>query len=91
MSILSKLFGRKDAVADTPAGEDYNGFTIIAAPVKEGATYRLAARIEKDVGGVTKQHQLIRADTFSNLEEATTASRLKAQQMVDQQGDRLFG
>jgi len=91
MSILSKLFGRKGAEADTPSGEDYEGFTIFAEPMKEGSSYRLAARIEKSVNGEDKVHQLIRADTFTDLEEAVKASRGKAIQMIDEQGVRLFG
>ena len=90
MSILSKMFGRKDSVVEAPAGEDYEGFTIFVDPIKEGSTYRLASRIEKTVDGEVKQHQLIRADTFTNLEEAAKASRQKAVQMIDEQGVRLF-
>ena len=91
MSILSKLFGRKSADADAPNGEGYEGFMIFAEPIKEGSTYRLAARIEKSVDGEDKSHQLIRADTFTSLDEAVKASRAKAIQMVDEQGARLFG
>ena len=91
MSILSKLFGRKSAEAEAPSGEDYEGFMIFAEPMKEGSTYRLAARIEKIVDGEDKVHQLIRVDTFTNLDEAVKASRDKAIQVIDEQGARLFG
>ncbi len=90
MSILSKLFGNKGAT-EALKGEDYKGFVIFAEPIREGKTYRLAARIEQGEGDNLKSHQLIRADTFQNDDQAREASRLKAIQMIDEQGDRLFG
>jgi len=90
MSLLSKLFGGKTKPPDPPVGEDYNGFTIFAEPQKEGSSYRLAARIEKLIDGETKQHALVRVDTFGDLEEAKAASIRKAHQVIDEQGDGLF-
>ena len=90
MSILSKLFGGKGsadggAVSAGPA-EEYNGFSITPEPIKEGAVFRVAARIEKD----GKVHQLIRADTLNSKDDAASASSAKARQMIDEQGDRIF-
>ncbi|MCF7701033.1 HlyU family transcriptional regulator [Loktanella sp. M215] len=93
MAWLSKLFGSKPA-ADAPAqeglSEDYNGFTITPNPMREGSTYRVAARITADVDGVAKVHQLIRADTMQDLDDARKASLNKARQMIDEQGKALF-
>ena len=85
MPLFSKLFGggaSKDAEPET-----YEGFRITAAPEKEAGGYRLAARIEKD----GKTHRLIRADVFSSEDEARAASVTKAKQVIDEQGEGLFG
>lgn len=84
MPFLSKLFGGSKPTEAAP--ETYQGFTIHADPMRDGSSWRLAARVEKD--GQT--HQLIRADTFTDRDEAAQASLLKARQVIDEQGDRLF-
>ncbi|SJZ94103.1 HlyU family transcriptional regulator [Consotaella salsifontis] len=93
MSFLKKLFGGAAAPSEPkPAAvEDYKGFTVKAAPMREGAQFRLAALIEKAVGGELKSHHLIRADLFQSEDEATQASLRKAHQVIDEQGERLFG
>ena len=88
MSFFSKLFG--GAKKQEPEPETYAGFTIFAEPAKESGGFRLAARIEKEIDGVTKSHSLIRADTFSSLTEAEAASVTKAKLMIDQMGDKIF-
>ncbi len=92
MSLLSRLFG-KSAPEVPKAAEPvtHNGFRIFPQPMKDVAGYRIAARVEKDMDGVTRTHQLIRADTRASLDEATTASILKARQAIDQLGETLFG
>lgn len=93
MSWLSKLFGAKpaaDAPADESAAEDYNGFTITPNPIREGSTWRVAARITAEVDGTRQEHQLIRADTMQDLDDARKASLAKARQMIDEQGKSLF-
>ena len=90
---MSKLFGSKpatDAPTDEGASEVYNGFTITPNPMREGSTYRVAARITAEFDGAEKVHQLIRADTMQVLEDARKASLAKAKQMIDEQGKALF-
>lgn len=90
MSLFSRLFGRKSDPSSPPAGagrEEYKGFAITPSPIKEGGQYRVAARIEKDGRG----HDLIRADSMASLDDATAMSLSKARQVIDEQGDRLFG
>ncbi len=43
------------------------------------------------VDGESRTHELIRADTMGSLDDATAISVAKARQMIDEQGDRLFG
>ncbi len=90
MSILSKLFGGAPKEPAAPEFEDYKEFRIFVEPMKEGSSYRLAARIELDADGTVKTHQVIRADTFGDLDEAKEVSLLKAKQVIDQMGERLF-
>ena len=88
MSLLSKLFGSKPEPKAEPI--NYNGFSIYAEPTKTDGGYRVCARIEKDINGEVKTHVLIRADTISSLEEATSTTVRKAKQVIDEQGDRIF-
>lgn len=83
MSLLSKLFGSKEPVLKA---ETYQGFTITPKPLNEGGQFRLSALIEKDA----QNHHLIRADTFTVADEAAEAAVIKAKQMIDQMGERLF-
>ncbi|MEM6896576.1 MAG: HlyU family transcriptional regulator [Pseudomonadota bacterium] len=86
MSFLKKLFGGGEAKDSSAPGEEYSGFMIYVAPLKEAQGYRVAARIEKD-GQV---HQMVRADVVSGLDEARSTTLLKAKALIDQQGDRIF-
>lgn len=91
-SFLSRLLGK--SAATSPAAPEpilHNDFRIFPDPIKEGSTFRIAARIEKTIAGEVKTHQLIRADTRATLDEATEASVTKAKQAIDQLGDTLFG
>ncbi len=92
MSLFSKLFGGSGnaRAKKEPEPEIYKGFRIIPGPINEGGKYRIAARIEKDIDGEVKVHQLIRADTLESADEAASASADKARKMIDEQGERIF-
>lgn len=91
MSWLSKIFGSGDSGGSAPEAEDFNGYHITPTPIKEGGTYRLSARIEREIDGELRSHTLIRADTMQSHDEVVAASIAKARQVIDEQGDRLFG
>lgn len=93
MSLLSRLFGGggDGGSSKSKPSETYEGFSITAEPMKDGGSWRLAAKIEKEIGGEIKSHQLIRADTFQSAEEASSAAVAKAKQIIDEQGERLLG
>lgn len=86
MSLFSKLFGG-GSTAPKAQPEEYQGFTIVPQPAKEGGRFRIGAMIHKG----DKSHHLIRADVLEDLDSANEASVGKAKQMIDEQGDRLFG
>ncbi len=92
MSLLKRLFGGGGGADDAPAAtETHSGFRIVPEPMKDSGGWRLAARVEKDFGEETKVHRLIRADTFQDRDAAVSASIVKAKQVIDEQGDQLFG
>ncbi len=94
MPFWSRLFGggRGSAPAEEPVGasEEHKGFRITPKPIREGGHYRVAARIEKEVAGTLRVHDLVRADTVASPDEARALSLAKARQVIDEQGDGLF-
>ena len=92
MPFWSRLFGGGvPAQEPAAASEEHKGFRITPKPIREGGTYRVAARIEKEVAGVARVHDLVRADTTTSPDDARAMSVAKARQMIDEQGDALFG
>jgi hypothetical protein len=96
MSFLKRLFGRAEggegASAGAPARQiEHKGFIIQATPYKaEGGQYQTCGVVSKEVGGVVKEHRFIRADRFATLDDAVDISLKKGQQLVDEQGERIF-
>lgn len=86
--MFSKLFGKSKAPEPEP--ERYKDFAIYPAAQKDAGGFRLAARVEKQVGEETKVHHLIRADTLNTQDAANDAAIAKAKQLIDQMGDRIF-
>jgi hypothetical protein len=95
-SIFSSLFSAfsgKDKPAQAPREAEpvaYADCLIFAAPIPEGGQFRLAGRIEKEVGGEKLVRTFVRADMFSNMEDAVTYTVRKAEQIIDQNGAALF-
>ena len=98
--LLKSLFGGSGATGSHEGGgaqeqsveesEDYKGFTIEAAPIKEGGQYRTAGFISKEVEGATKRIPFIRADNSTDKAQSVSHSLSKAKQIVDEQGERLL-
>ncbi|NND92823.1 MAG: hypothetical protein HKN42_18350 [Granulosicoccus sp.] len=93
---LTTLFGRlfggggESASAQPAEAVEYKGFTITATPIQEGGQYRTAGSISREIDGELHSAQFIRADNHSDRQSAVTHSERKAQQIIDEQGDRLF-
>lgn len=91
MSFWKSLFGgRAESAEKLGDPVEYNGFIIRAAPFKEGGRYQTAGVIEKEIAGVRKEHRFIRADSHASLETAVEFTLVKARQIVDQMGERMF-
>lgn len=93
MSFWKSLFGGKaDSSPAKPVREaEHNGFLIEAQPYAEAGQYQVAGTISKSVGGERREHRFVRADRFATLDEAAEFAIMKGRQIVDQQGDRIFG
>ena len=91
MSWFSRLFNGSSG--EQPEAEPvlHEGFRIFVEPVKESAGFRVAARIEKEVGGEVRTHQMVRADTLPTAEAAAEMTLRKAKSLIDQQGESIFG
>lgn len=91
MSLFSKLFGGGAAKSKPEAqAEDYKGFLITPQPIRDSGGFRIGARIEKEINGTLKTHEMIRADTIQSEEEARSVSLSKAQVFIDQMGEAIF-
>lgn len=96
MSFLKRLFGSGGSDGGESEGKpvgsalDYNGFTIRATPYKADGQFQTCGVISKDIGGVVKEHRFVRADRFASQNEAADMALKKGQQIVNEQGDRMF-
>lgn len=97
MSFLKRFFGGGGS-AEAPVAVDvvgkeieHNGFLIRATPFKEGGQFQTCGVVSKEIDGVLKEHRFIRADRFAALDDAIDVSLKKGRQLVDEQGERVFG
>jgi hypothetical protein len=95
MSFLIRLFGGGSAdapAAAAPARQiEHKGFLISATPYKADGQYQTCGVVSKEVGGAMKEHRFIRADRFAGLDDAVDISLKKGMQLVDEQGEKMFG
>lgn len=92
--LFSGLFGGGDASSDGGAAAEpvsYNGYTITPAPRRQGGQWLTAGTITKEIGGEVKEHKFVRADTHGSRDDAVAFSVTKAQQIIDEQKDAIFG
>lgn len=93
MDTLRNLFGSAGGQGGTEvAGDpvDYKGFQITPAPQRQGSGWNTAGTIVKDFPEGAKEHRFIRVDTHPSRDDAIAFSIIKAQQIIDEQGDRIF-
>ena len=90
---LKSLFSGGGGDDAAPPGEtvEYNGFRIKPAPYRNNGVFQTAGTIEKDGPDGVREHRFVRADTHPSREDAIAFSVSKAKQMIDLQGDRIFG
>jgi hypothetical protein len=97
MSFLKRLFGGGGGEANETGSAkpekqvEHKGFLISATPYKAEGQYQTCGVVSKEVDGVMKEHRFIRADRFAGLDDAVDISIKKGIQLVDEQGERIFG
>jgi hypothetical protein len=97
MSFLKKFFGGGSTdtggEAQPVAGKEieHKGFTIRATPFKAEGQYQCCGLVIKEIDGVVKEHKFIRADRFASIDDAADIALRKGQQLVDEQGEHIFG
>ena len=98
-SFFSRLFGgssNKDAAVKRSDPVSCKGYLICAAPERNGDSWNLAGVIIKsgveDEEGNTEdlERHFIRADTFTSYDEAVSFALSKGEQIINEQGERLF-
>ena len=81
---------RASEASAAPAVE-YKGYRIIPTPYRARDQFQTAGTIEKDTADGVKSHAFVRADTYASWDDAVAFTLTKAKQIIDLQGDRLFG
>jgi hypothetical protein len=88
---LGRLFGGAGTESAAAAAVEHNGFLIYPQPIRQGGQFLTAGTIAKDFPDGRKEHRFVRADTHSSEEDASRLMVQKAQRLIDELGDRLFG
>ena len=94
MGLFSKFFGGGGESSGDGAREgdtvDYQGFKITPAAQPQSGQWLTAGVIRKEIGGETKEHRFLRADTHASADAANDFAVIKARQIIDEQGDAIF-
>ncbi len=69
---------------------EYEGYAIHAVPRRQGAQWLTAGLITKEFPDGVKEHHFIRAETHASQDDAKAFAVLKAKQIIDERGDKLF-
>ena len=86
MGFWSHLFSSRKTIEEPSKTLEYKGYIISAAPFKAPGGWQLAGQVSKD----GKVHKFVRADQFSDRDEACTFALSKGQLIIDQLGDTMF-
>ena len=70
---------------------EYNGYRIRPTPYRTNGVFQTCGVIEKDFPDGMKEHRFVRADTHPSRDDAIAFAVSKAKQIIDLQGDRIFG
>jgi hypothetical protein len=90
-SRLTAARAGEEAGGPPAAAVEYKGYRIQPAPYKTSGVYQTSGIIEKDTPAGMKTHRFVRADTHHSKDDAVAFAVSKAKQIIDLQGDRMFG
>ena len=72
--------------------EEHKGFLITPAPTQRDGQWQVAGTISReDADGTRQEHAFIRADLLPSADQAAEFALRKGRQIIDEQGERLFG
>lgn len=98
MSFLKRLLGLgggDESGAGASAGAakevEHKGFVVKATPFKQDGQFQTCGVVVKEIDGEMKEHKFVRADRFAGHDDAVDVSIRKGIQLIDEQGERLFG
>jgi hypothetical protein len=92
-ALRARLSGGSDASPSVEAREavEYKGYSIQPAPYSSAGQFQTAGVIQKTFPDGPKEHRFVRAETHASKDDAAAFAIRKAQQIIDEQGDRIFG
>jgi len=89
--IFKNLLLGSSAATDEPTEPVvYKGLTIEPEPIAEDGKFRTAGFISGELNGEPKRVKFIRADINSDRQTSVDHSISKAQQIIDEQGQKLL-
>jgi hypothetical protein len=97
LDAIRRLFGGKGGdqeTAETPAvgpTVEYKGYSIQPLAMRQASGFLTAGLISREADGKRREHRFVRADTHPSADDAREFTILKAQRLIDEQGERLFG
>ena len=92
----ARLRGRRESGeaggSEVPAaGAEHKGFRIRTTPYATMGGWQTAGVIEKASDSGVREHRFVRAETHPSREDAAAFTIAKARQIIDEQGERVFG
>lgn len=90
--LFARLTGSGGPAREEPAAEGipYKDYVIRPAPFADGGQYQTAGIIEKEIDGIRREQRFVRAEKHLGKTDAADFAVMKAKQIIDEQGDRLF-
>jgi hypothetical protein len=90
-NLWSRFAGGGEKVEPPAEAVEYKGFRIRPAPYPSKGQYQTAGVIEKDFETGMKEHRFVRAETHASKDDAAAFSVIKGKQIIDEQGEGIFG
>jgi hypothetical protein len=94
--IFRKLTGGGDGAGAEGTGAplgpavEHNGYMIQPAPRRERGQWLTAGVISKDTPEGPRSQHFVRAETHASPEQASEFAVIKAKQIINERGDKLF-
>lgn len=90
MGWFSSLFGGSTPEPRQGSTETVAGYSVTPEPLPRDGQFLTAGVITDGEGDASREHRFIRADMHPTFEQACAHSLQKAEQIISEQGDRMF-